>query len=115
MPVTEITKQEMSLAAAIVPTLSAANADGSWFSCPHPLRTLIWIKNVAVGIQTMTIQAQKTTSDGATTDVVVAVPANTGDLKIGPIPSRCVDEGGNVYIDFDAVVTLTLGVFQAGA
>jgi len=115
MAQTEITKQEFTLAAAHPPVLSAANADGSWFSCPHPLRTFIWIKNVAVGIQTMTIQAQKTTSDGATTDVVVPVPANTGDLKIGPIPPRCIDEAGNVYIDFDAVVTLTLGVFQAGA
>ena len=115
MALTEITVQDFQLDNDIAPSLSAANADGSWFACTNPNRTFIWSKNTSGGDLTVTLTAQKQTSDGATTNEVITIPATTGNKKIGPIPYRMIDNAGNVYLDYAGGVTnLTIGVFQDG-
>ncbi len=114
MPETTITKEVISLP-GLDETLVACNADGSRFTCPAPHRTFIHILNVAIGIQTITIHGQETSNQEQTNDTAVAVPANTGDLRIGPMRPWMVDTDGYVHVTYDAVVTLTVGAFQMGA
>jgi len=115
MPMTEITVSPFTLAAADDNALAAANADGSWFDCPHISRTFIWAINGSAGDLTVTIEAQKTTSDGATTDMVFTIPAAT-DIKMFTIDSHCIDTADKVYLTYAAGVgTLSIGVFQAGS
>lgn len=114
MAETEITLENI-IPAGLDETLLAANADGSYFDCPYPNRTFIHILNVAVGIQTITITGQDYSNQGNLNDTAVAVPANTGDLRIGPLEEWMVGDDGQVHVTYSAVVTLTVGVFQMGA
>lgn len=115
MAMTQITVSPFTLAAADDNALAAANADGSWFDCPHISRTFIWAKNGSGGDLTVTIEAQKTTSDGATTDMTFTIPLTSGN-KVFTIDCHCIDIADKVYLTYPGgVASLTIGVFQAGS
>jgi len=115
MAMTEITVLPFTLAAAASSALAGANADGSWFDCPHISRTFIWADNASGGDLTVTIEAQKTTSDGATTDMTFTIPLTTGN-KMFTIDCHCIDTADKVYLTYPGgVASLTIAVFQAGS
>lgn len=112
-----LTVQEVT-PAGLVMTFAAANTDGSKFACPTDQRTCLRVKNSNGSTRTVTLVAQKTTQNlpgsGVTPipDKVVTIPANTGDMEIGPIPTDYVDSSGFAHVTFSATAGLTVGAFH---
>ena len=114
MAETTLVKQFIALT-GLDEALVAANADGSKFTCPDPLRTYIHVLNTNVAIKTMTIVAQKLSNQGALDHAVIPSPATTGDLMCGPMESYLVDGAGYVHVTYNDVTNVTIVVVQNGA
>jgi hypothetical protein len=69
----------------IAPTYSAAAA-GTKLVCGE--RTFLHVKNTAGSSMTVTITATGQVRGQTAVDLVVTVPATTGDMMIGPIPAE---------------------------
>lgn len=83
-------------------------------------RCLLHVKNASGSPITVTIDDPRSSQPvGATAfnpDVVVTVPATTGDRIIGPFPvGRFNDDNGAINLVFSAVTSVTAAVFQAGS
>ena len=114
MAETTLPKQYIALT-GLDEALVAANADGSKFTCPDPLRTYIHVLNTNAGIKTMTIVAQKYSNQGTLDHEIIPIPALTGDLMCGPMESYLVDGAGYVHVTYDDVTNVTIVVTQNGA
>lgn len=81
-------------------------------------RLLIHVKNTNAAARTLTVKAgagghQSSAWMGGLGDLVVNIPATTGDVLIGPFESaRFEQNDGNIYLDLDASANVTLAVFQ---
>lgn len=71
--------------AGLAPTYSAAAASTK-LVCGE--RTFLHVKNTAGSSMTVTITATGQVRGQLAADLVVTVPATTGDMMIGPIPSE---------------------------
>lgn len=78
-----LTTQVVALA-GLAPVYSAAAA-GSKIVCGE--RTFFHVKNTAGSTMTVTIGSTAKVRGQAAADVVITVPATTGDMMIGPIVS----------------------------
>lgn len=106
---TELTVQDLA-ATGITPSFAAANADGH--SLHGDGKSVIEVKNGGSQI-TVTIQTPATVSGLAVAEQVVTIPATTGDKIIGPFPPNTYNQAdGDVYIDFSAVASVTIGAFR---
>jgi len=83
-------------------SVNGDNANGH--SYPARPGRFLRIKNTAAGTLNVTIrQGPGATQDGtAPADLVIVVPANTGDTLIGPMPANYTQADGNVYVDLAA-------------
>jgi hypothetical protein len=87
--------------AGLVPALvNADNANG--MSYPAKPGRFIWVKNTNAAPCNVTISfGPAATEDSiAPANRVVAVPANTGERLIGPMPQFYTQADGMVYLDF---------------
>lgn len=110
MSETQLTPQQI-LKTGITPTLSAANADGSYFH--NDGRTYIDV--ACAGVETTLTIDTPGVKDGDLDieDRDVVIPATTGHKKIGPLaPSIYNDADGNAHITFTQVTGLTIGIFR---
>jgi hypothetical protein len=106
----QLTPQVIALA-GITPTLVAAAAGGDEFV--NSGRDFIHIKNGDASSMNVTINSQSPCSQGSDHDVVVAVPASTGEKFIGPFPKdRFNDASGKVQITYSAVTSVTIGIVR---
>lgn len=114
---TTLTKQKIT-PLGIAPAYVAADATGNNFALDTLERAFIHAKNTNAATRTITIPKQVSQAyvPGyglvALADLVIVVPANTGDVMIGPIAPAYVDVNGLCNMTFSAVTNLTLGVFD---
>lgn len=92
--------------------LAAANVDGH--SVANDGRTFIHVKNASGAPINVTVKASAYKVGGlALTDVVIAVPATTGERLIGPFdPTAFNQSGGEVNVDFSAVTSVTVAAYR---
>ena len=110
MPFTTLAIQQI-VRAGLTPSLAAANSDGSYV--PNDGRTFIQVKNGAGAPITVTIETPGTVDGNAIADLVVTIPAMTGDKVIGPFPPETYNQSdGKLKITFSAVTTVTIGAFR---
>lgn len=95
----------------LTPAFSAGNADGHYV--PNDGKMMLEVKNASASPITVTIQTPGTVDGNAIADLVVTVPANTGDKMIGPFPPSIYNQAdGSIYADLSAVTSVTLAALR---
>lgn len=95
----------------LAPSLVAAAAGGDAAQAGDT--TFLIVKNASGGAITVTINSQVLCNQGTDHDLVVSVPATTGERWIGPLPpSRFADASGNAVITYSGVTSLTVAVVR---
>lgn len=96
-----------------VATLSAANVDGH--SVVNTGRMFIFVKNGDASPHTVTVQTPRTVDGLAVAELAVVVAAGEHKL-IGPFPVNTFNQVGadygKIYVDFDAVTSVTCAAFS---
>lgn len=82
------------------------------YKYPNDGRTFLHFKKTGAGSCNVTIATPRTDADGnAIADKVVAVPATTGDVMIGPLPASVYnDSDGNVSFTLSNITGLTVAL-----
>lgn len=102
--------------AGVAAALAAANAGGSkWLGSGG--NTFLQVANADAATCDVTIAGQQTTKQPGVgpvlaPDIVVTVPANTGNQNIGPIPEGYLDSTGYAHVTFEHVNSVTVAAFQ---
>ncbi len=97
--------------AGLGPTYQAAAGGGDTFL--NDGQTMLHVKNTSGGAITVTVNSIAACDQGFDHDVVVSVPATTGDRMIGPFPTgRFNDANGLVSITYSGVTNLTVAPIQ---
>lgn len=103
--------------AGVTPTYAAAAGGGD--ACEVGDDIFLHFKNTNASVRNITLAIPSTASTYANvtyTNVVVQIPATTGDKMIGPISALFKDgTTGMVTITYDAVTNLTVGCFKLQA
>lgn len=95
----------------ITPTFAAADVLGD--SVSNDGRTYLHFKNADAAPHTATVNSRSNCSQGFDHDVVVTIPATTGDVKVGPFPKgRFDDSNGRITWTYDDVTSVTVGAFR---
>lgn len=106
----ELLVQEVVLT-GLAPDYVAAAAGGDYFA--NDGKTFLECKNASAGIITVTIDSPTLCNQGATHDVVVAVPVTTGHRMIGPFArGRFNDANGRVQVTYSGVTTFTVAAIK---
>jgi len=110
---TAIVPQDI-VATGLAPTFEAANADGEKFEGTG--KEYLEVINGGGSACVVTVPTPYSQDGNSLEDLVVSVGAGL-TRKIGPFPARSynVQSGadiGQVYVNFDQVVTVTVGVFK---
>jgi hypothetical protein len=103
-----LTVQTIARAGA-VPSFAAANVDGNTFA--NDGNTFLEVANGAAAPINVTIQTPGTVDGLAVAELIVAV-ANGVTKRIGPFPPGIYNQSGEVYVDYSAVTTITVGAFR---
>lgn len=107
---TEVTVQDVSLA-GVTPTYTAAIVDGHMFK--NDGNVAIEVKNTTASPVNVTIQTPAKVGGIDLAEVVVAIPATSGDKIIGPFdPSLFNQSGGLVYVDYASTTGMTIAVYR---
>ncbi|MFE3197168.1 hypothetical protein [Embleya sp. NPDC059237] len=101
----DLTVQAVSRA-GLTPAFTAAVVDGHMF--PNDGRTLLRVKNSDAAAKTVTFAIPATVDGQAVTARQVTIPANTGDVVIGPWPAAYNQASGKVWVDYSAVTGVTV-------
>lgn len=106
---TALTPQAIT-SAGLEATYTAANADGNKFS--NTDRTLFHVKNASVGDVTLTFNTPGTVDGLAVTERTVVCSAGEERFWRGQpsIYNQPTTDAGMVYVDYSAVVTVTVAV-----
>lgn len=92
------------------PSLTAAAAGGDSWSWTDS--AFVYLTNGDASSHTVTITSEAVDEPGlAVTDLAVAVPAGESRM-IGPIDKAYKGSDGNVDMSYDAVTSVTVGVFK---
>lgn len=93
------------------PTYGAAAASTK-VACGE--RTFLHVKNAAGSSMTVTITATGQIRGQLATDMVVTVPATTGDMMIGPIPAELFAgaSDGLAAITYSSTTTVTVAALR---
>lgn len=100
--------------AGLAASFVSAAAGGDAFVNDNTERTVLHVKNSNGATRDVTITAQRTSVSvpGAGTvtvpNIVVTIPATTGDVEIGPFPEAYNDVNGKVQVTYSAVAGLTV-------
>jgi len=105
-----LTPQVPSLA-GLTPSYAAANSGGDQVACDD--RTFLHVKNTNGSSRDITIATPGTVDGLAIADVVVTVPATTGDKMIGPLKaSTFADSNGFAQITYSAATGVTVAAVR---
>ena len=89
------------------PALVAAAGGGDDF--PNDGRTFLHVKNASGSPINVTIDSKRKCSQNAEHDVVVSIPATTGEKLIGPFPiDEFSDTNGRCNVTYSGVTSLTV-------
>lgn len=96
--------------AGILPAFVAAATPGNWF--PNTGRTFVMVRNGSASPITVTLDSVRVCDQGFDHNEIVTIPA-TSDRMIGPFPpDRFNNMEGRATINYSAVTTVTVGVFN---
>lgn len=112
MPRTALTVQTIGVA-GITPTYAAGDsANGHEFS--NDGNMFLHVKNSNAAVRNVTVKVSGYKVGGTSlADLVVNIPANTGDKMIGPFdPTAFNQVGGLVNVDLDASAGLTIAAIK---
>jgi hypothetical protein len=100
--------------AGLAPAYSAASGGGDKLAPGND--TFLHVKNASGAPITVTIDSVVPSNYGTDADLVVAVPATTGDKMIGPLPaSRFANPAdGLVNVTYSGVTSLTVAAIKTG-
>jgi len=90
-------------------TYASANVDGNSFA--NDGATFLHVKNGGGSSITVTIDTPNTVDDLAISNRTVTV-ANGSEKMIGPFPPGVYNHSGEVYVDYSAVTSVTVGAFK---
>lgn len=97
--------------AGLTPVFSAANADGH--SVANDGHVMLEVKNGSGAPITVTVQTPGTVDGLAIAELVVTIPATSGDKMIGPFQPGIYNQAdGTIYVDFSAVTTVTVAAVR---
>lgn len=97
--------------AGLNPTYAAAAGGGDQVACDD--RLFLHVKNTNASSRDVTIATPGTVDGLAIADVVVTIPANTGDRMIGPIKaSLFADANGFAQITYSAATGVTIAAVR---
>jgi len=89
------------------PTLVAVAAGGDQFA--NDGHTFLYVKNTNGASRDVTVDSVSTCSQGSDHNIVVTVPATTGERLFGPFPtSRFNDANGMAQITYEADSGVTI-------
>jgi hypothetical protein len=109
MSLTNVSTQQVSRA-GLTPAFAAANVDGSYI--PNDGRMMLEVKNTGSQI-TVTVETPGTVDGLAVGDLVVIVPATSGDKMIGPFPTDIYNQpDGTIKVTFTAVSGVTVAAIR---
>ncbi len=96
----------------LTPSYGAVDA-GLQHSFINDGNTFLHVKNTNASTRTVTITPVGKAGNFTLAPQVITIPANTGDLMIGPFdPTVCNQVGGVVYADFSAAAGVTLAAVR---
>jgi len=96
--------------AGLTPIYTAATTDGFYFA--NNGRVFCGIKCTGSSV-TATFQTPQSNTGLAVADLVVTVPATTGDIMVGPFPPESFNDAqGRVLVTFSSATATTLGAFR---
>jgi hypothetical protein len=76
-------------------------------------RIFAQVKNTNAAVRTVTVQTPGTVDGLAVAERTVNIPATTGDVMIGPFPPSAYNQAdGQVYLDIDVVLNVTIAIFR---
>ena len=92
-------------------SLAAAAAAGDQFA--NDGRIFLHVKNTNGASRDVTINSQNNCSQGFDHDIIVTVPATTGDKMIGPFPPGRFDDGsGFVQVTYESEAGVTVAAIR---
>lgn len=104
-------QQIVATTTALGPTYASATSTGDDF--PNDGQTFFHVKNTNGSPVNVTINSIKACDQGSDHDIVVSVPATTGDKMIGPFPpSRYNDGNGRVQVTYASVTGVTVAAIK---
>lgn len=103
--------------AGVAPAVAAVNADGSKFLDDGTERTFLRFTNTSGSPINVTVPAQRAVNApgaGVITpaNLVVAIPATTGDRLIGPFPAAYIDDSGFVHFTVASATNLNVAALK---
>jgi hypothetical protein len=104
----------------LAPAYVAAAAGGDTIKVDNLQRHFLVVKNASGASINVTIAAQRTSIvvPGAGTltvpNLVIAVPATTGERWIGPFSDAYIDAASNVAVTYSAVTSVTVAAVVLG-
>jgi hypothetical protein len=107
----ELTIQTIT-ATGTTPSLDAADSGGDYVTVANHERSYVYALNGSGGSLNVTVKGKIESNQGETNDNVVAVPA--GEDRYIPIRVWEVSSSNRVDIEYSAVTSLNVGVFQVG-
>lgn len=110
MPSVELTVQQIDRD-GLEATYSSANADGNHFDNQADHRTFLHVKNDDGSDHTVTLTVQETVDGQSVTNPTVTVTAGE-ERFIGPFPASIYNSSGQVYVEFDAVTSVTVAAIR---
>lgn len=82
----------------------------------NPGKTMVRLKNTNAATRTVTFETPGTIRGLAIGDLAVVVPANTGDILVGPFPPEFHQPGtSDIFMSYSAVTNLTVDVIEPGS
>jgi len=101
------------LTAAALPAGQAAASGGD--SIPNDSKTMLRFLNTNAAARNVTIDSKVACNQGTDHNIVVNVPATTGDVWVGPFDkSRFDNASGQLDLTYDAVTNLSVFPMSAG-
>jgi hypothetical protein len=76
------------------PTFTTLNATDTFYIPNNTARTILYFKNTNGSIATITFDITQTVDGLALADHTIAVPATTGEVVVGGLPTRMTEGSG---------------------
>lgn len=95
----------------LTPVFTAANVLGH--SVANDGHVMLEVKNGSASPINVTVQTPGTVDGLAISELVVVVPATSGDKMIGPFPPGIYNQpDGTIYVDFSDVTTVSVAAVR---
>jgi hypothetical protein len=107
--VATLTAQDVSGTSSVTPTYTACDVAGDQVA--NDGKILLHFKNTNASARNVTIDSVTACNQGSDHNIVVNVPATTGDKMVGPFDAaRFTNATGFLTWTYDAVTNLTVAV-----